>query len=614
METSTIEIEFRIGQTIDNLWEVDYKIYQSDSYKIRAMKVFDQFKEYPYYFLSKTDTVYVISDEVEWEYPSKKVQLSEENFHCYVKALFSEYYNEGMHFFTSNEFVFFIRKNGDDFLDALSVSLKQDPSYKNVSGDNCKLSFFIADRYRKMRFKEKGGLYFSAKETAYTTIKKGDRYYIQPTDKKEDVWQFIPNRTRDSIDYHTVDENLYELTREYNLRKICESFIAVLEKHGLKASLKELKAERIRSSKYDLMTTDAVDIQVLDIRRNQDELIDYSSYSTDKNYNCTFSVGNDRGKPTLFIMDYDHNDAITFGFEDEYKKIKEDYNVSQGYKISKDSVAKRNIEIATTQLLLKNSVNDPKSIKYPIIGDEWQFVRNHVLIFIDNDGFLNCGKVEDVNLMKELIRYGEKNKIENKTFIWHKNYKCLLTIETLPQRYFYPDLSKDFEKMNKMYPKEAFFIEEEPAYNDIIFNLPNSEYSFNDLRRNKDVFTLIKGSLGIKNQTKWVNQLSIDIPRLKSDKNIGYYKGIWFDVERLEYFVGDRNPYANYSQKKGNTMRRLSLISGNSISESMLTSAFKSLLEMLQVDFVRYRNDTVKPFPMYLLENIIDDVEVIVLS
>lgn len=92
-----------------------------------------------------------------------------------------------------------------------------------------------------------------------------------------------------------------------------------------------------------------------------------------------------------------------------------------------------------------------------------------------------------------------------------------------------------------------------------------------------------------------------DIGGFKSD-DVQMSKGIWYNTTDFAYTVGDVNGFKD-AQDRANLVRRFDVLHGD-------RSGFKleEFLEATAVQFIRYRQYTVYPYPFYLIEKYIHDV------
>jgi hypothetical protein len=103
--------------------------------------------------------------------------------------------------------------------------------------------------------------------------------------------------------------------------------------------------------------------------------------------------------------------------------------------------------------------------------------------------------------------------------------------------------------------------------------------------------------LGINTEKRFVKALRklSDLP-IRGKKEGGVLKiheGVWFDEEKLQYFVGARNGY-KYDQDKGFQVRKIIVHKGE------FDKSF--FFPLLDVEFVRHGGFTVQPYPFNLIK------------
>lgn len=217
-----------------------------------------------------------------------------------------------------------------------------------------------------------------------------------------------------------------------------------------------------------------------------------------------------------------------------------------------------------------------------------------------------------------------EQKIKQGGFNWHS---CDLMISTdfiweigeLDERYLYDvdrQLSIQREREKKR-PIRSFLANEEGpdpelaiAYNQFLReNLRGVvEISFKELIKKygkpskdparegflKSVFgksTLREGTLSF-----FRNSVGIEVygtKETKVDPSLNLVRGIWFDEDRQQYFVGQKDNYKNYNQDKGFPMRQIICLEGKFDPDLFFP--------LLNVDFIRNEQFTVRPYPFALL-------------
>jgi hypothetical protein len=128
---------------------------------------------------------------------------------------------------------------------------------------------------------------------------------------------------------------------------------------------------------------------------------------------------------------------------------------------------------------------------------------------------------------------------------------------------------------------------------------------FVSIRRNEigHIFKFPKRSNGEYNTKKLLEFYKIiwDIGGFKSD-DVQMSKGIWYDLNDFSYTVGDVNGFKE-EQDRANLVRRFDILYGDSSKFNL-----NEFLEATAVQFIRYRQYTVYPYPFYLIEKYIQDV------
>jgi hypothetical protein len=128
---------------------------------------------------------------------------------------------------------------------------------------------------------------------------------------------------------------------------------------------------------------------------------------------------------------------------------------------------------------------------------------------------------------------------------------------------------------------------------------------FVGMRRNEigHIFKFPKTAKGEYNTKQLLEFYKViwDIGGFKSD-DVQMSKGIWYDLSDLAYTVGDVNGFKD-AQDRANLVRRFGVLYGDSMGFDL-----QEFLEATAVQFIRYRQYTVFPYPFYLIEKYIQDV------
>ena len=227
----------------------------------------------------------------------------------------------------------------------------------------------------------------------------------------------------------------------------------------------------------------------------------------------------------------------------------------------------------------------------------------------------------------EDIEDEEKNNIlKNCRFIIHPDY--VWQIDDSPERVLHniPEIQRRLRERSKERAKEdwaptyspaelAVFEEEKlQAYEVFLDEEVEEEYiSFNTLTRKygkrkegkeqKGFYRL----LGIKNAFKFQKyvtaRLGITIDSPKGGDVIPAYTGISYVSETQQYYVGDKYGMTKkYRQDKAFVFRRVVVHRGDTTPDTLLELLKLNLFPLLEVNFIRYKQYTVYPFPFKLIE------------
>jgi len=125
------------------------------------------------------------------------------------------------------------------------------------------------------------------------------------------------------------------------------------------------------------------------------------------------------------------------------------------------------------------------------------------------------------------------------------------------------------------------------------------------MRRNEigSIFKFPKTAKGEYNTKQLLEFYKViwGIGGFKSD-DVQMSKGIWYDLSDFAYTVGDVNGFKD-AQDRANLVRRFDVLYGD-----MTNFNLEEFLEATAVQFIRYRQYTVYPYPFYLIEKYIQDV------
>jgi len=120
-------------------------------------------------------------------------------------------------------------------------------------------------------------------------------------------------------------------------------------------------------------------------------------------------------------------------------------------------------------------------------------------------------------------------------------------------------------------------------------------------QENDGVFYL----LGIPNARKFREYLrdyaGIPLESVRESALFPVYKGIWYAPDTQHYVAGVKDPNPE-EQEKGHTLRRIIVHQGNREPNILRGQLARRFFPLLEVNFIRYRNYTVYPFPFKLIE------------
>lgn len=220
----------------------------------------------------------------------------------------------------------------------------------------------------------------------------------------------------------------------------------------------------------------------------------------------------------------------------------------------------------------------------------------------------------------------QKNILKNCRFIVHPDY--VWQIDDSPERVLHniPEIQRRLRVMSKERPKEDFrptykspelavfgeeqlqayeyFLDEEVEEAYISFNTLTRKYG---KRKEGKEDTGFYRLLGIKNSAKFKKyvtaKLGITFGSPKGKDVIPAYTGISYVPETQQYYVGDKYGISErYRQDKGFVFRRVVVHDGDTTPDTLFELLKLNLFPLLEVNFIRYKQYTVYPFPFKLIE------------
>lgn len=111
--------------------------------------------------------------------------------------------------------------------------------------------------------------------------------------------------------------------------------------------------------------------------------------------------------------------------------------------------------------------------------------------------------------------------------------------------------------------------------------------------------------LGISNAKKYREYLKecvgLPLESVREDHLFPVYKGIWYSPDTSHYVAGVKDT-SNEEQERGHTLRRIVIHQGIKESDKLKFLLAQSFFPLLEVNFIRYKNYTVRPFPFQLID------------
>lgn len=111
--------------------------------------------------------------------------------------------------------------------------------------------------------------------------------------------------------------------------------------------------------------------------------------------------------------------------------------------------------------------------------------------------------------------------------------------------------------------------------------------------------------LGISNAKKYREYLKecvgLPLESVREDHLFPVYKGIWYSPDTSHYVAGVKDT-SNEEQERGHTLRRIVIHQGIKESDKLKFLLAQSFFPLLEVNFIRHKNYTVRPFPFQLID------------
>jgi hypothetical protein len=468
-------------------------------------------------------------------------------------------------------------------------------------------------------------------------------------------------KTKTKINFHSImNASEHESSKAFLLERFSTNFLKFINDFGIKASAKELNLEKVEfSDNRAVLAIKNFNVSLVDGRMAKKlSLKEIFSSNNDITFTEKTIPELRENDICLFVMDYSKED---FGeiFKDEtdpYKSFKEspDYAkiskqgicINENYfdeEVGKTELNKedylnyeglckedfeRNLSICISQLFLKSILISKNASLLPHFVDlkTHIFCFRNYLLFIEMDN-LEIQKFETVGELLDIVsaKFSNLNTIElyenisnyhnpfangkDFDFLTHKiifSNESVIEIEDIPERAFY-DEAKIKERIaeRSMKRTKSEFKSKNNDTVSIHFNnfidetVEDLFISYEELKMKygKGENGFLKQIFEAKNETPFINFLNsnsdIHIEGLKQDNIFSIYTGVWYDKQQQQYFVGRTNGY-QYKQEKGFQMRKVITHFG-AFNE-------QTFFNLLNVDFIRYKEITVNPYPFKLIE------------
>ncbi len=471
---------------------------------------------------------------------------------------------------------------------------------------------------------------------------------------------FVGN-TKTKINYHSIfDSSEHESSKAFLLERFTNKFLQFLNDYGIKTTSKELHLTKVDVEKQRTgLDIKGFDISLVDERKVKKKKLEEIFQSNEEVLFNEKAIDNlQSGESCLFVMDYNKED-FEERFKDEkdpYRTFKESVNhkeiakqgicINENYfdddardsETSKEDYLtyeglsekdlQRNLGICISQLFLKRTLLNKNAAFLPhneILKTHCFAYRNY-LLFVEGDNvvierFETAGEL----LEKVTSRFSNLNaeKIFEGIYNYHNPFggkkefdfdshriifsnDSVIEIVDIPERAFYDEeeIKHRIAERTKLRPKSEFKSKDADSVSKQFNSFLNEDIedailSYEDLKMKygKGENGFLKQIFGSKDERPLVKFLNdktkVQIKGLKQDGIFSTYTGIWFDEAQQQYFVGRTHGY-QHKQDKGSQMKKILTHFGKFQSEPFF--------ELLNVDFIRYKEITVNPFPFKLIE------------
>lgn len=468
------------------------------------------------------------------------------------------------------------------------------------------------------------------------------------------------NKFKTKIGYHSISDHIkHETSKSYLVSEFVEKFITFLCQNNIVASQKELELTNVSGKIRGKLNIRGFNVSLIDARKaKQNNLSDFVFLP--KAYEGSITIEKkdiaelDNSDATLFVMDYNNEDFKRYYPPDEdpyisFKQNKELPIPKQGicvnelsfgdtldlskedyfdYKGLADKDKTRNLSICFSQLYLKKILLEKDCSGLPnleLIKGKVFTHKNH-LMYIDDDK-LEVRKIEDFDdfekIVKKVTGRGDVMEFLYKSFDYNNPFSkkkdldlnlfrliiskdAVLEISEYSERAFYDEteVKNRIANRNKPRPISDFIVNSTAPlaieWNEYLRDhVEETMISYEGLKskygKGEDGF--IKQIFNFHNETPVLKYLAentgLGIKGLKQDGIFAIHSGIWFDKSTMQYFVAKKLGYSNYDQDKSFQMRKIVVHKG--------TFDQDSFFPLLNIDFVRFKEYTVQPYPFKLI-------------
>jgi hypothetical protein len=265
------------------------------------------------------------------------------------------------------------------------------------------------------------------------------------------------------------------------------------------------------------------------------------------------------------------------------------------------------------------------------IGDESdgvvQIIQERTGWDLDDDIIWSAYERKKYQPAEEIEEREKKNILKNGRFIVNRDY--IWQIDDSSERVLpnIPEIQQRRKARETQYPKDIFrptFSEAElkifakntdpnttlarerlQSFNEFLDGLVENHLSYNDLHDKRADFY---DKLDIRNSIpfeKYLNLREIDVPSPRKSDVIPGYMGISYIRETGQYYVGSKDSFPqSHQQDKGFVFRKVVVHRPKNppTPDELFQQLQVNLFPLLEVNFIRYKQYTVYPFPFKLIE------------